>query len=1312
MKKKPLLLYTMPLYLSIAPLQAALRSCKRIYHSFSRANHAWSSSSRRKIVPFTYATRNIIDPFQSHHLYEFEAFKHKEKREQRDRHRSCTHLFPLASLSAALMTQSEDKEKKEGALPHSNLLNLSSTPSPFEYAVLSAHVYQNDAKVGDIVELQGKDKLYRLEDWKVAKNIVIKNDEKYSFFFELLKKMKPMKQEYRGRIYVNERKKQIVLAHQGTDPSNISHVKTDIDDIWLDRFTRKGLDNFAYGIMEELGAVREEIENKNNAKFSVSSTGHSLGGWLSHICTFLSFFEYEEKGETLPSLTFDAPGTLAIATRIYGDSVIAIEKTKQLNIINYVSSPNLVNTCQSQVATLYRVVFVNHFNESIAQHTLDSHRIDNFVEAFNPQTGDAIKCSEVLKWPGHQQYFHYRKKFLQQKNQNNPKPQDDREKFDIHEHARYRIKDFNPKKTYKRHMTQKAQKFIKKKDVSQAHRDRLAKTSYAKYLEIDENDLDEDYVRILKSGGDIDVRVAIDDLICLVQGIKDMDALNEPIERREETKYAYDFNDFKMKDGYFVGRTHEINELNKALDPSKDFAIAPPITGPPGIGKRMLVEHFLKQRMEKRSYDGIISIDASSHEKINQKFSLMATEMRLSAFPQLASDVLNPSTPQQDDTDGIDLKKIKKKLRMGHYLYLFENAPDMHTIRSYLDGLRGHIIITSCNSRRNDWDKNNLVLKPFTEEEIMELATQGYLKNGDDPDLKKLITIMPKHPLAVQQTFRLLMDSSTKSLLRKCEKNKSGNLSLLAEFFNKKDVDSTQRNLLEPFIQSIENLQESEIGRKGLSILQKIAYLNGTSIPIELIQNLEEDEDDILTGRYLAKLEQLSLIQKDHEKEVIHVHEIVQDLIRIQCPPKNKFIEKLAETFLAYNEKRFDSLRKSRKQIYTKDFGSVHWKTLLAHGEALLKHPEISSFTKKADIYAQLGKICEILLLYKKAVCYFAEAVRIREKELKEEGQRKKELKEEDLRAATAYEDLGRVRFKQGKYDEAEDFFEKVIKIREKQLGKEDPKIAIAYENKGNTCYRKGMYKDSKKYHKAALDIRKKRLKKCKPLGKDHLIKECKLDIADSHNYLGNAFCALNNPEKGKEQHKKAKRIREKELGKKHPVTAQSYNNLANIYRKEGEHQKAIDLFNKIKDIYEKDSEDKNHPDLIIVYNNLGKVHYVKEEDTKAKEKYQKALEICEKTLGEEHHFAIVIRKNIASLALEKRDYEKAEEEYLTILELCKDTLGEEHPEFESIKKKLAQIHEKKQEKESLLSIIKGLTVTCVLIGGIQYINSRNAEKS
>ncbi|QNU68298.1 tetratricopeptide repeat protein [Ruminiclostridium herbifermentans] len=189
-----------------------------------------------------------------------------------------------------------------------------------------------------------------------------------------------------------------------------------------------------------------------------------------------------------------------------------------------------------------------------------------------------------------------------------------------------------------------------------------------------------------------------------------------------------------------------------------------------------------------------------------------------------------------------------------------------------------------------------------------------------------------------------------------------------------------------------------------------------------------------------------------------------------------------------------------------------------------------------------------------------------------------------------------------------------------------------------------------------------------KVLGKEHP------DTATTYNNIAGVYEAQGEYGKAIEWYQKALYICEKVLGKEHPSTATTYNNIAGVYRAQGEYGKALELYQKALDIRE-NMLGKEHPYAATTYNNIAGIYDVQGEYCKALEWYQKALYICEKVLGKEHPDTATTYNNIAGVYEAQGEYGKAIEWYQKALYICEKVLGKEHPDTATTYNNIAVVY-------------------------------------
>ncbi|MFA6037475.1 MAG: NACHT domain-containing protein [Legionellales bacterium] len=145
--------------------------------------------------------------------------------------------------------------------------------------------------------------------------------------------------------------------------------------------------------------------------YQISFAGHSLGGWLAELCTYHLMTENYYTW----AVTLDSPGAKDILREIHNRYSDKIPQSKldsfleRLDVKTYLSSPNLINSCNLHLGSLYRLyIDIPSSTSFIGKNTKDkllynfhSHRVESLVATFNPQTGypDTDKFAQIIDWP-------------------------------------------------------------------------------------------------------------------------------------------------------------------------------------------------------------------------------------------------------------------------------------------------------------------------------------------------------------------------------------------------------------------------------------------------------------------------------------------------------------------------------------------------------------------------------------------------------------------------------------------------------------------------------------------------------------------------------------------------------------------------------------------------------------------------------------------------------------------------------------------------------------------------------------------------
>ncbi|RYO74783.1 hypothetical protein DL766_009441 [Monosporascus sp. MC13-8B] len=137
---------------------------------------------------------------------------------------------------------------------------------------------------------------------------------------------------------------------------------------------------------------------------------------------------------------------------------------------------------------------------------------------------------------------------------------------------------------------------------------------------------------------------------------------------------------------------------------------------------------------------------------------------------------------------------------------------------------------------------------------------------------------------------------------------------------------------------------------------------------------------------------------------------------------------------------------------------------------------------------------------------------------------------------------------------------------------------------------------------------------------------------------------ALNrkNYEKAEEIHRQTLKLNEEVLGRKHPGTLSSINNLALILKDQGKYEEAEQIYREILELIEA-ALGKKHPDTLTNMNNLAEVLRNQGKYAEAEQIHRQALKLNKAVLGKKHPHTFASMNNIAGVLRRQGKYEEAE---------------------------------------------------------------------
>ena len=298
-----------------------------------------------------------------------------------------------------------DSFKDKSITPLSQLTATPPFPTPYVIAQLASKAYKDYKKRE--TDAQYETRLALPDGWKLL--TTGSNSGKSNGYF--------------GAAYWRPEHQQVVIAHRGTGPTKFGALWIDVVGVVFKYHVPQmsSASTFAYNVVEVLKLINQE----KGVQFQVFFTGHSLGGWLAQITNFTTKY-LDRKGITFlrsenvsqrfhpHTVVFDSPGCKDMLSQmadeldvLYDGRSIDIE---HLDITNYLSAPNRINTCNSHLGTVYRIFTdlsdMGWRGKSTALFNLAKHSMDKIVEAFDPETGQVLEDEQgklqiqvVVYWP-------------------------------------------------------------------------------------------------------------------------------------------------------------------------------------------------------------------------------------------------------------------------------------------------------------------------------------------------------------------------------------------------------------------------------------------------------------------------------------------------------------------------------------------------------------------------------------------------------------------------------------------------------------------------------------------------------------------------------------------------------------------------------------------------------------------------------------------------------------------------------------------------------------------------------------------------
>lgn len=277
--------------------------------------------------------------------------------------------------------------------------------TPYEYALLSAHVYDDEEvqKLPDhlnpFLDFDEKNYTDRL-NIDLGEVLEMVDNEDWGALIPYVGVKTFARGGYFGRAYVNKKTNHLIIAHRGTDLDlkinelALDQISIDIEDgkIWdIIKDMDDDYEIFQGKIpMQQFEAAqhfvqkaRESYQEKYKKEPIIIHTGHSLGAVLAELCAVK---------DNTKAITFESPGSKPLASQLVGSQSFDLEK---VDIVTYNAEPNQINTLHEHLG---KVIPLYDESEVQSAHSdaekvlsLQLHPIKELLTRFDEKDGQPLQ---------------------------------------------------------------------------------------------------------------------------------------------------------------------------------------------------------------------------------------------------------------------------------------------------------------------------------------------------------------------------------------------------------------------------------------------------------------------------------------------------------------------------------------------------------------------------------------------------------------------------------------------------------------------------------------------------------------------------------------------------------------------------------------------------------------------------------------------------------------------------------------------------------------------------------------------------------
>jgi hypothetical protein len=741
-----------------------------------------------------------------------------------------------------------------------------------------------------------------------------------------LYKLKEGKSGYFGVIYINDETQQVVLAHRGTD--SLGAILEDMKGIYFNKTSPQKEEAFNF-VADAINLVRDK------QGYRLSFTGHSLGAFLAELSVFYvhNHFHFPD----VNAVTFESPGSKESLKKMQSNLKPII--LEQLDIVGYVSYPNLINTCNKHVGTLYYIKpNLGEYGWVHGWYTKNAHSLDGIIQLFKGEINKMPLRYCMSDWPlGSQKniYFEHAEFHKGEYNLIEESMKQEEEnvknnfKLTYKGHFRSELSGYHVLPL--RHFSQSMQNFLRDfyRRISHIAPD---KNTFKRLTERwQENKIPENIIKYLQS-----YRVEKDS-----SGIEKIVLENSA----NVHNFRQELSNWLQKSGYsidkligakvaspakrlpelwnvppinsnYIDRSELLEKIEHHFS-QKTTMVLTACHGLGGIGKTQVVLEFVWQHYNQ--YNGVVWFNAESRERLQNDYISLGRELNII----------------RDDDKNIIAEGLAHKVKRwledpshAGWLLVYDNAENYKAISELLPTKEGKILITSRHTA--DW-LQGIPIDVFTIKEsrsYIRKVLDTQISERDKMQAEKLAEILGRLPLALAQAIAYIKRNkiSISRYLELYEQKKNYLLNSKILPFNYRDSVFITWNVT---MQAIRN--ESILAASLLNICACLASNDIPNFLLEEFANTPKDNpNEEIFEEALGTLDCYSMLTINKQNSSSSIHRLVQEVIRLNWKEErthNLLTNfNLLIKFFPYNGKKLADYAKKRQ--------------LLPHLEAFLPHLE------------------------------------------------------------------------------------------------------------------------------------------------------------------------------------------------------------------------------------------------------------------------------------------------------------------------------------------------------------------------------------